>query len=351
MTASPVVEAHEAAVPVLGTRGLAKAFGGVQAVEAFDLEVHDGEILALLGPSGCGKTTALRLIAGLERPDAGTVAIRGRRVAGEGDWTPPERRRVGLVFQDWALFPHLDVRANVAFGLDRPSPDRIEELLELVHLRGLADRMPHELSGGQQQRVAVARALAPEPDLLLLDEPFSNLDAQLRASVRNEVREVIRATGTTAVLVTHDQEEALSVADRVAVMLHGRVRQIGTPFEVYSAPADGRVARLLGDANLLPATSRDGRVTFAFGAVDAALPDGPCEVLVRPESLRVLADRDGTGRVVHVEFYGHDQLVRCDLSDGVGVDVRLIGPHPEFARGTCVRLELAGPAIALPVRA
>jgi iron(III) transport system ATP-binding protein len=339
------------ATPVLATRGLAKAFGGVRAVEGFDLDVHDGEIMALLGPSGCGKTTALRLIAGLERPDAGTVDIRGRRVAGDGRWTPPERRRVGLVFQDWALFPHLDVRANVAFGLDRPSPARIEELLDLVHLRGLADRMPHELSGGQQQRVAVARALAPEPDLLLLDEPFSNLDAQLRADVRAEVRDVLRATGTTAVLVTHDQEEALSVADRVAVMLHGQVRQTGTPFEVYASPADGRVARLLGDANLLPATARDGRVAFAFGDVQASVPDGPCEVLVRPESLRAVPDETGSGRVVHVEFYGHDQLVRCDLADGVGVDVRLIGPHPELVPGACVRLELAGPAIALPVRA
>jgi iron(III) transport system ATP-binding protein len=336
---------------VLTTRGIAKSFGGVHAVEGFDLDVRDGEILALLGPSGCGKTTALRLVAGLERPDAGTVEIRGRRVAGDGAWVPPERRRVGLVFQDWALFPHLDVRANVAFGLDRPSPDRIEALLELVHLAGLADRMPHELSGGQQQRVAVARALAPEPDLLLLDEPFSNLDAQLRADVRTEVRDVLRATGTTAVLVTHDQEEALSVADRVAVMLHGRVRQVGTPFEVYAAPADGRVARLLGDANLLPATARAGRVAFAFGDVSASLADGPCEVLVRPESLRAVPDDLGTGRVVHVEFYGHDQLVRCDLTDGVGVDVRLIGPHPELAPGTFVRLELAGPAIPLPLRA
>ena len=337
--------------PVLITRGLAKTFGGVHAVTDFDLDVHDGDILALLGPSGCGKTTALRLIAGLERPEAGTVQIRGRRVAGDGDWTPPERRRVGLVFQDWALFPHLDVRANVAFGLDRPSPDRIDELLDLVHLDGLADRMPHELSGGQQQRVAVARALAPEPDLLLLDEPFSNLDAQLRAEVRAEVREVLRATGTTAVLVTHDQVEALSVADRVAVMLSGSVRQTGTPFEVYAAPADGRVARLLGDANLLPATASGGTVAFAFGGVDAALPDGPCEVLVRPESLRAVHDDAGDARVVHVEFYGHDQLVRCDIAGGVAVDVRLIGPHPELTPGACVRLELAGPAIALPLHA
>jgi iron(III) transport system ATP-binding protein len=336
--------------PVLSARGLSKSFGSVRAVEGFDLDVREGEILALLGPSGCGKTTALRLIAGLERPDAGTIEIRGRRVADDGAWVPPERRRVGLVFQDWALFPHLDVRANVAFGLDRPGPERIDSLLELVHLAGLAHRMPHELSGGQQQRVAVARALAPGPDLLLLDEPFSNLDAQLRASVRSEVRDVLRATGTTAVLVTHDQEEALSVADRVAVMLHGSVRQTGTPFEVYATPSDGRIARLLGDANLLPAAVRDGCVAYALGSLSAPLPDGPCEVLVRPESLRAVPDDNGAGRVVHVEFYGHDQLVRCELAAGVGVDVRLIGPHPELVPGTSVRLELAGPAIPLPVR-
>ena len=337
---------------VLRTAGLMKTFGGVPAVDGLDLEVLDGEILALLGASGCGKTTALRLIAGLERPDAGTVEIRDRMVAGDGAWTAPERRRVGLVFQDWALFPHLDVRANVAFGIDGANRhDRVDELLELVHLTGLEHRMPHELSGGQQQRVAVARALAPEPDLLLLDEPFSNLDAQLRAEVRAEVREVLRATGTTAVLVTHDQEEALSIADRVAVMLHGAVRQVGTPYEVYAAPADGRVARLLGEANLLPALAARGRVAFAFGDVDASLPDGPCEVLVRPESLRAVPDAHGAARVAHVEFYGHDQLVRCTLPDGVGVDVRLIGPHPELAFDTCVRLELTGPVIALPLRA
>jgi iron(III) transport system ATP-binding protein len=336
---------------VLSAGGLMKTFGSIRAVDGFDLDVHDGEILALLGPSGCGKTTALRLVAGLERPDAGTVEIRGRLVAGAGTWVPPERRRVGLVFQDWALFPHLDVRANVAFGLDGDTVDTVDELLDLVHLSGLAHRMPHELSGGQQQRVAVARALAPQPDVLLLDEPFSNLDAQLRAQVRGEVREVLRATGTTAVLVTHDQEEALSIADRVAVMLHGAVRQVGTPFDVYAAPADGRVARLLGEANLLPGVASAGRVAFALGDVDAPLPDGPCEVLVRPESLRAVADPTGAAHVTQVEFYGHDQLVRCDLPEGVGLDVRLIGPHPELTPGTAVRLELLGTALPLPVRA
>jgi iron(III) transport system ATP-binding protein len=333
---------------VLLARALTKRFGPVTAVDALDLDVRDGEILALLGPSGCGKTTALRLIAGLERPDGGTVEIGGRRVAGDGAWVPPERRRVGLVFQDWALFPHLDVRANVAFGLPRGATARVEELLEMVHLTGLERRMPHELSGGQQQRVAVARALAPSPDVLLLDEPFSNLDAQLRAEVRAEVSDVLRATGTTAVLVTHDQDEALSFADRVAVMLDGRVRQTGTPYDVYATPADGRVARLLGDANLLPASARGGVVTYALGEIEAGVADGPCEVLVRPEALRAVPDADGAARVAHVEFYGHDQLVRCDLDAGPRLHVRLFGPHPELTPGTRVRLEVRGSAAALP---
>jgi iron(III) transport system ATP-binding protein len=337
-------------VNVLEARGLGKRFGSVRAVEGFDLVVREGETCALLGPSGCGKTTALRLVAGLERPDEGLVRIRDRVVAGPGAWVPPEARRVGLVFQDWALFPHLDVRANVAFGLDGDRRGRVEELLELVHLDGLADRMPHELSCGQQQRVAVARALAPQPDLLLLDEPFSNLDAQLRAAVRTEIRELLRATGTTAVLVTHDREEALSVPDRVAVMLEGRVVQVGTPFEVYAAPADGRVARLLGEANLLPGRARGGRVRFALGEVEGSLPDGPCEVLVRPEALRATPDADGEARVDDVAFYGHDQLLRCAI-DGATLEVRLAGPHPELGPGARVRIELVGPAVPLPARA
>jgi iron(III) transport system ATP-binding protein len=319
------------------------------AVEGFELEVRDGELLCLLGPSGCGKTTALRLIAGLERPDAGTVQVSGRAVAGPGTWVPPERRRVGMVFQDWALFPHLDVGGNVAFGLDGDARSRVRELLELVRLGGLGDRMPHELSGGQQQRVALARALAPSPDVLLLDEPFSNLDAQLRAEVRSEVREVLRTTGTPAVFVTHDQEEALSIADRVAVMIAGRIRRSGTPYEVYADPSEVAVARLLGQTNLLRARIRGGVATTALGelrVLDAA--DGPAEILVRPESLRATPDPDGTARIAHVEFYGHDQLVRCLLGDGTQLDVRLMGAHPELEVGTAVRLEAIGTARTFP---
>jgi iron(III) transport system ATP-binding protein len=334
---------------VLRCTGLAKRFGDVVAVDGFELEADDGELLCLLGPSGCGKTTALRLIAGLERPDAGTVEVAGRAVAGPQTWVPPERRRVGMVFQDWALFPHLDVRGNVAFGLDGETQGRVGELLELAHLTGLEGRMPHELSGGQQQRVALARALAPSPDVLLLDEPFSNLDAQLRAEVRSEVRRVLRSTGTTAVFVTHDQEEALSIADRVAVMIAGRIRRSGTPYEVYADPADVGVARLLGQRNLLPARITHGVAMTALGEIRVpGAPDGAAEVLVPPESLRALSDPAAQARITDVEFYGHDQLVRCALVDGTELDVRLMGPHPELEVGTAVRLEIIGTARTFP---
>jgi iron(III) transport system ATP-binding protein len=253
-----------------------------------------------------------------------------------------------MVFQDWALFPHLDVRGNVAFGLDGETQGRVGELLELARLTGLEERMPHELSGGQQQRVALARALAPSPDVLLLDEPFSNLDAQLRAEVRSEVRRVLRSTGTTAVFVTHDQEEALSIGDRVAVMIAGRIRRSGTPYEVYADPGDAVVARLLGQTNLLPAQITRGVAMTALGELHAPdATDGVTEVLVPPESLRASPDPAGQARIVNVEFYGHDQLLRCALGEGAELDVRLMGSHPELEVGTAVRLEVIGAARVL----
>ena len=219
--------------------GVGKRFGSVLALDGFELEVRAGRILCLLGPSGCGKTTALRLICGFEQPDAGTIEISGRRVASPTESVPPERRRVGMVFQDFALFPHLSVRDNVGYGIRR-DPDRqvrVAELLEMVGLSGEAELLPHQLSGGMQQRVALARALAPRPDVILLDEPFSNLDQALRTQLRGEVREILRQAQATAVFVTHDQDEALTIADDVCVMSRGRVEQCASPEIIYAEPA------------------------------------------------------------------------------------------------------------------
>ena len=226
--------------------GVSRSYGPVRAVKDLGLAVTRGEILALLGPSGCGKTTTLRLIAGFEPPDSGTVEVGGRTVAGPGTNVPPEKRRVGMVFQDYALFPHLSVEQNVSYGLPNWKKGRVEEVLALTHLVGLGGRMPHELSGGQQQRVALARALAPEPAVVLLDEPFSNLDASLRIRVRSEMREILRDAGATAVFVTHDQEEAFAVADRVVIIDRGKVQQVGSPDAILRAPANAFVADFIG---------------------------------------------------------------------------------------------------------
>src|SRR5918997_4275976 len=270
----------------LRLRGLHKAYGPVRAVDGVDLEVPAGGICALLGPSGCGKTTTLRLIAGLERPDAGEIVVGRRVVSGGGRFVPAEERRIGMVFQDYALFPHMDVAGNVGYGLGRkPDPGRVREALALVGLAGSEKRPVHELSGGQQQRVALARALAPTPDLVLLDEPFSNLDASLRERLRGEVREILRRSGVPALFVTHDQEEALSLADRVAVMREGELAQTGTPEEVYGQPSDRWVADFLGEADVLPAAATDGYVECELGRLrlDPGFR-GNADVVIRPES-------------------------------------------------------------------
>ncbi len=331
---------------VLSCRGVRKSFGGILALDGFDLELREGSLLALLGPSGCGKTTALRVMAGLERPSAGAVWVGGRCVAGGGKWVPPENRRIGMVFQEWALFPHLDVWHNVAFGCRNGARERrVGEVLELVHLDGFGHRMPHELSGGQQQRVALARALAPSPDVVLLDEPFSNLDATLRARVRAEVRSVLREAKATAIFVTHDQEEALSVADDMAVMDAGKVLQVGAPHQVYGAPAHRSVAALVGEANFLSGDVRSGVAATAIGAVAApGLSNGPVEIMIRPETIELRRDAAAAARIVEAEFYGHDQLVRARLGDGTLIEVRLLGPRPDLAIGCPVSATLTAPA-------
>ena len=332
---------HISRPPAVDCCGVTKSFGPTVAADHIDLEVSRGEILALLGPSGCGKTTFLRLLAGFERPDGGCIELAGRVVADGGRFVPPERRRVGVVFQDYALFPHLDVGANIGFGLRRTETDRVPEVLDLVGLAGLAGRYPHELSGGQQQRVALARALAPRPDLVLLDEPFSNLDAALRSRVRAEVRDILRTAGTTAVFVTHDQEEALSLADRVAIMRSGRILQVDTPERVYTRPADTFVAVFVGGANLLHATSDGQAVDCALGRIHPLTRPraGRALLMVRPESIRLRMDPDAAATVQATTFYGHDQLVEVILADGTLVRSRL-GPGRYFEAGDRVEVSV-----------
>ncbi len=323
---------------------LTKFFGEIRAVENLELAVQQGEILALLGPSGCGKTTVLRLIAGFEVPDAGRVEIGGRLVSGPGVFLPPERRRVGMVFQDYALFPHMTVAENVAYGLGRGKGQaaRVRDMLALVDLGDVADRLPHELSGGQQQRVALARALAPRPDVLLLDEPFSNLDAGLRKQVREEVLDILKATGTTAILVTHDQEEALFMGDRVAILNAGRLEQVGTPEEIFHHPATRFVAEFMGHTGFLPARVTADGLETELGFLPQRLPLPPgtqVDMLVRPDDLTLRPDPTGTARVERRIFQGMHHLHRVVLPSGRTVHCLTL--HTEhYAPGTRVRVEL-----------
>ncbi|HSF87146.1 MAG TPA: ABC transporter ATP-binding protein [Acidimicrobiia bacterium] len=297
--------------------GISKRFNGASALDGLELEVPAGAILALLGPSGCGKTTALRVIAGFEHPDSGRVDIAGLRVVDADLDMPPERRRVGMVFQEYALFPHMTVADNVAYGLDRSATGRVLEVLELVGLAEHGKRMPHELSGGEQQRVALARALAPKPAVILMDEPFSNLDAGLRDRMRRDVRAILKEAETTTVFVTHDQEEALAIADIVAVMRAGRVVQVGPPQHVYRRPASPWIARFVGESEFLDGVAAVGQVETPLGTFPQ-FGDlrGPVQVMIRPEWVHPIRSDDGVARVVDREFYGHDQLLVLELEDG-----------------------------------
>ena len=299
---------------------VSKHFGATRAVDGASLEVAKGEIVALCGPTGCGKTTALRLLAGFERPDAGCVEIDGRKVAGDGSWVAPDRRRVGMVFQDYALFPHLDVAANVGFGLPRRERrgDRVAEVLDLVGLADYGHRFPDELSGGQQQRVALARALAPRPAVVLLDEPWGAVDPLLRPSLRDEVVSILRAAGVTALLVTHDREDAFSVADRIALMRDGQIVQTGVPEQLYFAPADRWCAEFAGAANMVHGRREGGRVVTPIGSFasmqQATTPE--VDVLLRPELVGLEPDGSGPAEIVGRTFLGHDVLYKVRLADG-----------------------------------
>jgi iron(III) transport system ATP-binding protein len=319
--------------------GLVKRFDRTAALDGFDLEVMVGDLLTLLGPSGCGKTTALRVVAGFERPDAGTVEVAGRPVEGPGFHVPPDQRRVGMVFQDYALFPHMTVAGNVAYGVDAAArAQRVGEVLELVGLTGLERRLPHELSGGQQQRVALARALAPSPAVILLDEPFSNLDATLRQRVRRELKSILAEARATALFVTHDQEEALSVSDRVAVMRDGRIVQTAPPPELYRTPSDSWVAGFLGEADFLSGMARGGVVDTPVGPF-ATERTGPVTVMLRPEHVVLTPDTHGEAIVADREYFGHDQLVTVVLGGGERIRSRL-GPKPDFRPGDRVAVKV-----------
>jgi iron(III) transport system ATP-binding protein len=324
---------------VLALDAVAKSYGAETAVQDLSLAVGAGEVLALLGPSGCGKTTTLRLLSGLERPDAGTITLGDETVAdaADGTFVQPESRGIGMVFQDFALFPHMTAAENVGFGIaDRPDAartERVTELLELVDLDGHGDDYPNELSGGQKQRVALARSLAPEPDVLLLDEPLSNLDVRLRVSMREEIVSILREADVTAVWVTHDQEEALSVADRVGVMHDGRLQQVGRPERIFERPNSRFVAEFLGQTGFLTARVGEDAVRTEIGQIDHDRFEGlhgyegaHVEVLVRPDDLRArsVADSDAAahGEITRRQYQGPSFVYRVETDDGDVVHCR-----------------------------
>lgn len=333
------------AVPTIRAREVTKTFGDAVALDHFSLDIWRGSLLTLLGPSGCGKTTALRVVAGFERPESGTVEIEGEVVVGDHTNLPPERRRVGMVFQDYALFPHMTVADNVSYGLARGERrgKRVSETLELVGLTGMGPRYPHELSGGQQQRVALARAIAPQPEVILFDEPFSNLDATLRDRVRRELRAILADAGATAVFVTHDQEEALAMSDIVAVMRSGRVLQAAPPDVLYRHPADPWVAAFIGDADFIEGEANGETVDTAAGRFTTHL-SGTVTVMIRPEAVVVTAHPAGTGRVLSREYYGHDQLVTVGLDNGTVLRSRM-GPWPVLDPGDSVDISVEASSV------
>ncbi len=339
----------------LDVSGLVKSFGSQTVLHGIDLGVTAGTITAVVGASGCGKTTLLRLVAGFENPDGGTISIAGRHVAAAGRSTPAHRRDVGYVAQDGALFPHLTVGQNIAYGMSgrRNAKQRIAELLQTVSLdESYAARRPHELSGGQQQRVALARALARQPALMLLDEPFSALDTGLRASTRKAVAALLSDAGVTTLIVTHDQEEALSIADQVAVMRDGWFTKVGTPQQVYREPNDRFTAEFLGDCVLLPCTVAGGIATSALGhlPVRGAVPDGGGTLMLRPEQLEATAVSDddlgdGMATVLASEFRGHDVILTVDLGgDSAPITVRQHSVAPP-AVDAKVRIHVSGAAV------
>jgi iron(III) transport system ATP-binding protein len=350
---------------ILHLEEISKWFSQAQpaAVEAVNLTLRQGEILGLLGPSGCGKTTLLRMIAGFELPQQGKITLGGTGVSAPGCWVAPEKRDIGMVFQDYALFPHLNVEKNVAFGLRKPRQssaqtlkNRVAEVLALVGLSGYESRYPHELSGGQQQRVALARALAPNPKIVLLDEPLSNLDVQVRLRLRQELRDILKAANTSAIFVTHDQEEALSICDKVAVMRGGKVEQWGTPEEIYLEPASRFVAEFVTQANFIPAQRKgtvwetelgcftiDSEQLMAFGE---DLPDylEQVELMVRQEDFIIKPDHQGTAVIRDRQFLGREHHYSLRVPSGRELIART-RTHKALPVGMQVKVSVAEDAL------
>ena len=347
----------------LTVEGLTRQFAGRAVVSDVSLRVLPGQVTCLLGPSGCGKSTTLRMIAGVDRPDQGRVLVDGKILSDDRTHIAPERRHVGLMFQDFALFPHLSVMENVAFGLtgERKAKESLAaEMLERVHLGGFGAAYPHELSGGEQQRVALARAIAPKPRIMLMDEPFSGLDNRLRDGIRDETLDILKEDNTAVVLVTHEPEEAMRMADEIALMRNGRVIQTGAPYNVYNAPVDRQAAAFFSDVNVIRGTVKGALTDTAFGVfLVPGVPDGTeVEIVIRPQHLRIDFDRDGKGplptpedgvpargTVVRARYMGHESLIEFRMDhDGSALkasvpSVFLPGPGTAlwlmFRRGRC----------------
>ena len=326
---------------LIRTRSISKSYDEEQVLSDFNLDVWKGSITGILGSSGSGKTTALRLIAGFDRPDAGIIEMKNEVIVSDEVWLPPERRNIGMVFQDYALFPHLTVEKNIAFGLGKNDLEkgRLKEVIDMCNLSGLINKFPQELSGGQQQRVALARALAPNPEVVLLDEPFTSLDAQMARVLRDEVVELLKNTETTAIIVTHDQEEALSVCDVVSVLEKGKIIQSSTPQEIYLNPVSKTVANSVGDPNILKGFSIDGRVETSLGTFVSAY-EGALDVSIRPECIELNLDSEGSYIVKECTFYGHDQVISFQNSKGEVFRARSL-PNTIYEAGDKVNIEIS----------
>ncbi len=343
---------------ILHLHDLSKKFSSnpTPAIANVSLTLKQGDLLGLLGPSGCGKTTLLRILAGFEQPCSGTVELGGKLVSGPGCWVAPEHRNTGMVFQDYALFPHLTIAENLGFGLKRGKQrngsrqikERISEVLDLVGLAGLEKRYPHELSGGQQQRIALARALAPQPEIILLDEPLSNLDLQVRQRLRHDIRRILKASGTSAIFVTHDQEEALAISDTIGVMRDGKLEQIGTPEEIYTQPASRFVAEFVSQANFLPAQRKGNCWKTEIGEFE--FPSGSTwdmgELMLREEEILLKPDLSGPVVVRDRQFLGREYRYCVQTPSGQRLHARTAA-HTQLSVGTRVQLSIA--ALAPPV--